>query len=49
MSIIIGRLCTLAGGLLLAWVLVAAGFQLALWAIRTGRVNMTNVKRWTRG
>ncbi len=49
MSIYIERLWILAGLLLGAFALAAAGFQLALWSIRTGRVNMRNVKRWTRG
>ncbi len=49
MSVYLARLWILAGWLLLAVALVAVGFQLALWAIRTGRVQLTNVKRWTRG
>lgn len=49
MSVFIERLGILAGLLLGAWALVAAGFQMCLWALRTGRIDLKNVKRWTRG
>jgi len=45
MSIYIEWLWILAGWLLLAWALVAAGFHWALWAVRTGRVNLAELKR----
>lgn len=47
MSVYVERLWILAGLLIGAWALVSLGFQLCLWALRTGRVDMKNVKRWT--
>jgi hypothetical protein len=40
MSAYVERLWILAGMLLLGYALLAAGYQLALWAIRTGRVDV---------
>ena len=45
MSIYIERLWILAGLLLAAYGLVAAGYQLAVWAIRTGRVDVRKIMK----
>lgn len=49
MSIYIERLWILFGYLLLAWALVAAGFQWALWAVRTGRVDLAKINKSLKG
>jgi hypothetical protein len=49
MSIYVERLWILAGMLLLGYALLAAGYQLALWAIRTGRVDLAKLNRNLKG
>lgn len=45
MNFYVERASVLVGFLLIGWALVAAGFQWALWAVRTGRVNLAELKR----
>lgn len=45
MSIYVERLWILAGWLLLAWALVATGFRWALWAVRTGRIDLAKINK----
>ncbi len=43
------RLCVLAGMLLAGYGLLAAGYQLALWAIRTGRIDLKKLNKHLEG
>ena len=49
MNFYIERLWLLFGCLLLAWATLAAGFQLALWAVRTGRIDLAKINRKLKG
>jgi len=49
MSVYVERLWILFGWLLLAWALVAAGFHLAIWAVRTGRVDLAKLNQKLKG
>ena len=49
MSIYIERLWFLAALLATAWALVAAGFHWALWAVRTGRVDLDKMRAKLKG
>lgn len=49
MSFYVERAAALAGLLLLAWALVAAGFHWALWAVRTGRIDLAEINRKLKG
>lgn len=49
MNIYVERLSLLAGWLLMAYGLLAAGFQLALWAVRTGRIDLAKINQKLKG
>ena len=49
MSVYVERASVLAGFLLIVWALVAAGFQWALWAVRTGRVDLDKMRAKLKG
>ncbi len=49
MSVYVERIWILFGWLLLAWALVAGGFHWALWAVRTGRVDLAKLNQKLKG
>lgn len=49
MNFYVERASALAGFLLIGWALVAAGFHWALWAVRTGRVDLAELNRKLKG
>jgi len=49
MNFYVERASVLAGFLLIGWALVAAGFQWALWAVRTGRVDLAKLTQKLKG
>lgn len=49
MSIYIERLWVLGGLLIGVWALISLGFQLCLWALRSGRIDMKELNRKLKG
>lgn len=45
MNVYFERLLICLGSIFLGWALVAIGFQWALWAVRTGRVDLGQIKK----
>lgn len=45
MNVCVERGLLMIGLLLLVWALIASGFQWALWAVRTGRVDLAKLNR----
>lgn len=43
MNVYFERLLICLGSIFLGWALVAIGFQWALWAVRTGRVDLGQI------
>ncbi len=49
MSFYVERAAVLVAWLLVAWALVAVGFHWALWAVRTGRIDLAKLNKSLKG